>query len=169
MHLLSQKSNDSKIIGVTKKEVCNYLDLPNKNRNFYFQELITNLADYIKPLGLQIRFNPINAHWYLSFEESVSDSIKANPFSDKPRLPATLFCIITVAIMHSGIIKVNDVQKLRKKKGIHRDLEDLEHMGYISLKKDKKGVELIRLTPLLGYQINLEKMSLKLALKQKNK
>ena len=89
MHLLSKKAVDSKIIGVTKKKACDYLHIPKHNRDIYFQELITNLAHYVKPLGLEIRFNAINDHWYLSFEQETSAVIEANPFSGKPRLPAT--------------------------------------------------------------------------------
>lgn len=169
MHLLSKEDKDTNKIGASKKEVLEYLNIPSQNANTVFQELLTHLAEYLQPIGLEIRFNPINEYWYLSYEESISDLIKANPFSDKPRLPATLFCILTVAMTHSGEIRVKDVKELRKKKGIHRDLGDLEDLGYISLDTDKKGIEVIKLTSLIGYQLDLEKLSLNLALHTKKK
>ncbi|MFO8019970.1 MAG: hypothetical protein R6U96_15200 [Promethearchaeia archaeon] len=169
MHLLSKEYKDSNKIGVTKKEALEYLNVPSRNSDLFFQELLTHLAKYIQPIGLQIRFNPINEHWYLSYDDNISDLIQANPFSDKPRLPATLFCILTVAMRHTGEIRAKNVKELRKKKGIHRDLRDLEDLGYISLEKDNNGMELIKLTPLIGYQLDLEKLSLNLALHTKKK
>ncbi|MGV9205972.1 MAG: hypothetical protein ACOC44_18335 [Promethearchaeia archaeon] len=169
MHLLSKEDKESNTIGTTKKEALEYLNIGPRNNDGYFQDLLAHLAEYIRPLGLQVRFNPMINRWYLSYEDSVSDLIEANPFSDKPRLPATLFCILTVALSHSGKIRVKDVKELRKKKGIHRDLNDLEDLGYIKLETDNKGIEFIRLTPLIGYQLDMEKLSLNLALQTKKK
>ena len=42
LHLLSKKENISKI-GSTKKEILNALNIKDKNKSIYFQNLINNL------------------------------------------------------------------------------------------------------------------------------
>ena len=162
MHMLSNKNNVY-VIGATKREILHNLNVKNKNKSGYFQHLITNLSKYIKPLGLQIRYNPINSHWFISYDSEVSDLISANPFEDKPRLAATLFCAIVCCLKNpNGLSKITEIQKIRKKKGVIEDLKELEHKGYIEIDKNLKQVNL---TPLIGYQLDLDKLFVKLALK----
>lgn len=164
MHLLSNKNN-LYIIGATKREILHTLNVKNKNKSGYFQNLLTNLSKYIEPLGLQIRYNPINSHWFISYDSEVSDLIAANPFEDKPRLAATLFCAIVCCLKNpDGLSKVPEIQSLRKKKGILEDLRELEQKGYLEIDKNQNQVHL---TPLIGYQLDLDKLFVKLALKIK--
>ena len=164
MHMLSTKNN-LYIIGATKSEILHTLNVKNKNKSGYFQHLITNLSTYIEPLGLQIRYNPINSHWFLSYDSEVSDLISANPFEDKPRLAATLFCAIVCCLKNpDGISKIAEIQTIRKKKGVIEDLRELEKKGYLQI---DKRLNHVNLTPLIGYQLDLEKLFIKLALKIK--
>jgi len=95
MHMLSNKNNLYQI-GASKREILHTLNVKNKNKSVYFQNLVTNLSKYIEPLGLQIRYNPINSYWFITYDSEISDLISANPFDNKPRLAATLFCTLVI-------------------------------------------------------------------------
>lgn len=163
LHLLSKKGVACEN-GATKSEILDALNVKGKNRSVYFHNIMSHLDRYLEPLGLQIRFNPINSCWFTSFDSEVSDLIAANPFEGKPRLAATLFCTLSVCMKNNGIATLKEIKELRKKENLLDDLKDLEHMGYIGLKKETNQVSL---TPLIGYQLDLEKLFVKLALKLK--
>lgn len=165
MHLLSNKKN-MHTIGATKKEIIQTLNIKNKNRNIEFQNLVTHLSKYTEPLGLQVRYNPINSHWFISYDSDISDLISANPFENKPKLAATLFCILVLCLKSpDGTTKIIDLQNIRKKKNVVEDLKELEQIGYLEIEKDSN---LIKLSPLIGYQLDFEKLFVKLALKLKD-
>jgi hypothetical protein len=151
-------------MGATKAEILNKLSLSGKNESLFFENLITQLSNYIEPLGLQIRFNPIASHWYLAFETGASDYISANPFADKPRLAATLFYTLICCLERLGLAKIQSIKELRKKKYIIEDLKELDKLGYLELDED---LGVVKLTPLIGYQLDLNKLIIKLALKLK--
>ena len=165
MHLLSNKGEYNQI-GATKKEILQALSISpsNKNESIYFERLITFLSRYLEPLGLQIKFNPIDDNWFISYENEISDMISANPFDGKPRLAASLFCTLVCCLKNSGIGKIHEIQELRKKKHLLEDLKELEGSGYIEI---DDGMMQVRLTPLIGYQLDLEKLFINLALKLK--
>jgi len=165
MHVLSRKLENNRV-GATKKEILHALSFSHKNKNadIYFQDLIANVAKYIEPLGLQIKYNPIDNNWFITYEPEISNIIKANPFEDKPKLAATLFCVLICCLRNSGIGKVHQIKELRKKKSIIEDLKELESLGYITLDDNQLQV---KLTPLIGYQLDLNKLFIKLALKLK--
>ncbi|MFX1480973.1 MAG: hypothetical protein ACFFCI_23055 [Promethearchaeota archaeon] len=164
MHLLSKKINKFHI-GATKEEILKILNLKGKNESIFFQDLIIHLSNYLEPIGLQIRFNPLNTRWYIAFETRSSDFISANPFEGKPRLAATLFCSLICCLENNGTGKVQDLKEIRKKKKIIDDLKELSEMGYLDLDLSKSEV---RLTPLIGYQLDLNKLFTKFALKLKD-
>jgi len=110
MHLLSKKEGLVRI-GSTKKEILKALNIKTKNKSIYFQNLLINLSNYINPLGLQIRFNPIDSRWFLSFDSEISDIISANPFEGKPKLAATLLCTIINSLKNSGIGKIHEIEQ----------------------------------------------------------
>lgn len=151
-------------MGATKKEILQALNIKNRNKTVYFQHLITNLSNYIEPLGLQIRYNSIDSHWFISYDYEISDAISANPFEGKPKLAASLFCTLVSCLQNSGIGKIAEIKKLRNKKNAIEDLKELEKMGYIVIDNDSNQVQL---TSLIGYQLDLEKLFVKLALKLK--
>jgi len=165
MHLLSRKGEQYQI-GATKKEILQALSISPSNRNesIYFETLITNFSRYLEPLGLQTKFNPIDDNWFISHENDISDMISANPFEGKPRLAASLFCTLICCLKNSGIGKIHEIKELRKKRQIIEDLKELEDAGYIEI---DDGLMQVRLTPLIGYQLDIEKLFIKLALKLK--
>ncbi|MFX0057449.1 MAG: hypothetical protein ACFE85_07960 [Candidatus Hodarchaeota archaeon] len=163
MHLLSRRKKEYQI-GATKKEILSSLNIKGKNKPVYFHDLITNLSNYVKPLGIQVQYNPLNSHWFISFDSEISDLIFANPFEGEPRLAATLLCVLICSLQDSGITTIQKVNKIRKKKSILDDLKELRKKGYIFLNKENGK---ITLTPLIGYQLDIHKLFTKLALKLK--
>lgn len=161
MHLLSRKTFKSKI-GATEEEILDSLNIKDKNKSIYFQTLISNLSNYLEPLGLQVRFNPLNSYWYVSFDPETNEILAANPFEGNPRLAATLFCTLISCFSSSGETTVQKVKEIRKKKGVLEDLKELKKMGFVTIEKNLNNVSL---TPLIGYMIDLEKLFLKIALK----
>ena len=59
-----------------------------------------------------------------------------------------------------------DIEQLRKKKHVIQDLKDLEKMGYIEINTE---LGVVYLTPLIGYQLDFEKLFIKLSLNLKEK
>ena len=165
MHLLSRR-DDLYHIGATEEQLLEALNITYKNRSLHFQSLITELSKIIEPIGLQIRFNPLNSHWFITFEPETSDVINSNPFGNHPSLAATLFCIVACCLKNSGFSTIQEIQKFRKKKTILEDIKKLQHKGYINYNKKQNQISL---TPLIGYQLDLEKLFLKLSLKLKEK
>jgi len=163
MHLLSKKTNKYQI-GSTKGEILNALNVRDRNKTIYFQSVINNLSNYLEPLGLQVRFNPLNSYWYISFEPETTEIISANPFEGNPRLAATLYCTLICSFNSSGETTIQKIKEIRKKKGVIEDLKDLEKMGFITL---ERNLNKVNLTPLIGYLLDLEKLFLKIALKLK--
>ena len=163
MHLLSRK-RDKYRIGATKEEILEVLNVKNKNKSIHFQNLIIGLSNYLEPLGLQIKVNSLNSHWYINHDNEITDFISANPFEGEPRLAATLLCALTSCLSNSGASSVKEIRNLRNKKEILPDLRKLEKMGYIMVDKMTNQVEF---TPLIGYKLDLHKLLVNLSLKLK--
>jgi hypothetical protein len=161
MHLLSRRVNKYQI-GASEEEICNMLDISGRYQATLFHQILVRLSHYIEILGLNIRYNPINNHWYIAHESGISDIIKANPFEDKPRLAASLFIVIISCFSNFGKTTISEIAKLRKKKSILTDLQELEQIGYILL--DKNNAE-ISLTPLIGYELDINHLLTNVALK----
>jgi len=163
IYLLSKKTYKSQI-GATKEEILNALNVKDKNKSFYFQKVIENLSIYVEPLGLQVRFNPLNSYWYISFDSEITEIVSANPFEGNPRLAATLFCTLICCFNNSGETTIQKIKEIRKKKGVIEDIKELEKMDFVIFEKNLSKVSL---TPLIGYLIDLEKLFFKIALKLK--
>ncbi len=165
MHMLSREGEKSRV-GASRNEILKAIAISpeSKNAEIYFEEVITNVANYIAPLGLQIRFNPIDDQWFINYEKELSNIINANPFKGRPRLAATLFCTLICCIKNSGVGKIHQIKEMRKKKSIVEDLKELVAKGYVEIDDSQLQV---RLTPLIGYQLDLNELFLKLALKLK--
>ncbi|MFX1399325.1 MAG: hypothetical protein ACFFAS_20050 [Promethearchaeota archaeon] len=163
MHLLSKKDTLYEM-GATKEEILAALNLKTKNDDFFFQNLITNLSNHLEIIGLRVKYNPLDSHWFVSFDLGTSELISANPFKDQPKLAATLFVTLVSCINNSGVAKLHQIRDLRKKKLVLEDLRELEIMGYLKIDKIKGEVQL---TPLIGYKLDLEYLFVKLALKLK--
>jgi len=163
MHLLSRKKNSSQI-GATKKEILDVLNVKTKNKSIYFQNLITGLSDYLEPLGLQVKFNSLNSHWFINYENEVIELVSNNPFEGQPSIAATLLCVLTSCLKNSGTSSIQEIRKLRSKKDITDDIKTLEKEGYLVIDKTTNQVQL---TPLIGYKLDLHKLLVKLSLKLK--
>ena len=163
MHLLSRKITLDKR-GASEEEILDALNLKTKNKSIYFQYLIANLSEYIEKLGLQVRYNPLDEHWFISFDQDVSDLISANPFEHQPKVAATLFCTLACCFRNSGTCKIHEIVQLRKKKGVLEDLKVLEKKGYLEV---NTKMDQVRLTPLIGYELDLNALFTKLAVKLK--
>lgn len=163
MQLLSKKTNAIQI-GATEEEILDTLNIKDKNKSFEFQNLINYLSYHLEPLGLQLRFNPLDDHWFLTFDYDTTDVISANPFKDQPRLGATLFYTLACCFSNSGVGKIDEIRNLRKKKFVIEDLKELEKLGYLKIDKYNGDV---RLTSLIGYTLDLNALFMKIALKLK--
>ena len=161
MYLLSKKDIVDEM-GSTKEEILDFLKITGRNSAYFFRNLLIELSNYIAPLGLEIRFNPLNNRWFLTFKSNMNELVLANPFQDKPRLAATLFSIIVLCLKNNGVVKIAELQKARHKKDVRNDIAELESLGYIQMIKSSND---IRLTPLIGYQLNLEKLFMNLSIK----
>jgi hypothetical protein len=151
-------------MGASEEEILDALNLKTKNKSIYLQYLMDNLSKYIENLGLQVRYNPLDEHWFISFEQDVSDLVSANPFENQPKIAATLFCTLACCFRNSGTCKIHEIVELRKKKGVLEDLKILEKKGYV---KVNTKMDQVRLTPLIGYELDLNALFTKLALKLK--
>lgn len=161
MHLLSRRVNKYQI-GATEEEICKILDIMGKYQTSLFNQILVHLSHYIEILGLNICYNPIDNHWYIAHESGISDIVKANPFEDKPRLAASLFIVIISCFSNFGRTTISEITKLRKKKSLLTDLQELEQIGYILV--DKNTAE-ISLTPLIGYELDINRLLTNVALK----
>jgi len=160
MHLLSRKITTDKM-GASEEEIFDALNLKTKNKSIQFKYLLENLSKYIEKLGLQVRFNPLDEQWFICFEQEVSDVISANPFQNQPKIAATLFCTLACSFKNSGSCMIHEISELRKKKGVRDDLKILEKKGYIWIDKNSDRVHL---TPLIGYELDLNALFTNLAL-----
>ncbi len=163
MYMLSRKKSINQI-GATEKEILKSLNVKNKNKSVYFQDILTSLSKYLEPLGLQIHFNSLNSHWFVNHDSELTELITANPFEGRPSLSATLLCILTSCLKNSGHTSIQEIRALRNKKDIKDDIKILEKEGFLEL--DKKTTN-IKLTPLIGYKLDLQKLFVRLALKLK--
>ena len=71
MYMLSKRTGLHKF-GATQIEIFDRLNLKGKLQYEYFNKLINNLANYIEHLGFQIRYNPLDSHWYISYKPEIS-------------------------------------------------------------------------------------------------
>ncbi len=165
MYLLTRK-NGNHGYGTTKKEIIEKLNIKNKNKDYLFIHLLENLANYIFPLGLKIRYNPIDSHWFIAHEEELTHLTRSNPFENHPKLAATLLCVLTCCLKNASPANISEIKNLRNKKNIIEDLKELEKLGYLRIDEIQSE---INLTPLIGYQLDLSKLFLKIALKTNEK
>ncbi|MFW9948989.1 MAG: hypothetical protein ACFFKA_02540 [Candidatus Thorarchaeota archaeon] len=163
MNILSTRKNSIQI-GASEEEVLERLDIKYRNNSIYFQQLIIELSKHLEPLGMQVRYNPLNSCWFITFDNEVSDLTSANPFNERPSLAATLYCVIIYCLKSSGKTKISEIQKVRNVKHLVNDLRELESLGYIELNQDKGWVNL---TPLIGYKLDIPKLLLNSSLRVK--
>jgi len=152
MYLLSRKKNES-VIGATKDEMCSKLGLTGRNGDYKFWNLLREFNQSLFTMGLTIKHNPVNNHWFVGFQEKMDSRFAGTMPTLTPRLAATLFTILLLYLGKTSKITSAKVTELREKQDISRDLGDLEQLGYITSDKD-----VIVLTPKVFYFIDVNEL-----------
>ena len=67
LYLLSRKKSEIEI-GATKDEICAKLGLTDRNADYKFWNLIRGINLSVFPMGLIVKFNPVNSHWFVGFQ-----------------------------------------------------------------------------------------------------
>ncbi|MCP4761148.1 MAG: hypothetical protein GY870_05160 [archaeon] len=153
IYLLSRKINET-TIGATEKELLEALMLTDRNAKFKLLNLLEELNMNISHLGLIIKFNAANNHWFINFKDEISSVIQNSSKEIlSSGLAATLFSILLLSISNEGggKVSVKEVVEVRKKKSIKDHLSELQKLGYISVDGSN-----IKLTPKIFYFIDID-------------
>jgi hypothetical protein len=156
MYLLSRKKDES-TIGATRDEICAKIGFTDRNADYKFWNLLEGLNKNLFPLGLVTKFNPINSHWYLGFQDKLDAQFGKSVHTLNPRISALLFTILILYVSKSTQITLGKVQQLRNKKDISKDVRDLEKLGFISVEGD-----VVTLTPKVFYYIDINDLIVKI-------
>ncbi len=148
MILLTRTHNG--VRGAPSEEILKTMHWPEKLGRAELQKKLTEFDSYLLPLGLQVRVNPLNDYWFVTFRQDVSEFAAQNPFGGKPRLPATLLATIICMIQYGNQVPISAIREIRKKETVVEDLKQLETLGYVNI-----AGEAVTLTPLIGYQLDL--------------
>ena len=147
-------SNDKpEIIGVSEEELCDHLQFTGKFAKIQLHELMDQFSKSISIFNLQLKQNPFNFRWYLTQSSEIEEFFNSNPFSGKPRIAATLCTVLSLCLTNSGKIDINSVQKIRNKKDIRKDLQELEKFNFINMEKKSNQISI---NPYLGYFMDIE-------------
>lgn len=152
MYLLSRRK-DSTTIGSTKDEIYARLGLSDRNTDYKLWNMVKGLNTSLFPLGMLVKFNPMNAHWYIGFQDKMELEFGGSIHTLSPRLAATLFTILILYVSKSDKITIAKVQELRNKKDILKDLRELEDLGYVYLEDDA-----VSPTPKIFYYIDIDEL-----------
>ncbi len=147
--ILLTRSTDG-LRGAPSEEILKTLHWPEKLGRAELQKKLTEFDSYLRPLGLQVRVNPLNDFWFVAFRQDISEFAAQNPFGGKPRLPATLLATIICMVQYGNQVPISAVREIRKKETVQEDLKQLENLGYVEIAGDN-----VTLTPLIGYQLDL--------------
>ncbi len=140
------------IIGSTYEEICQVLKYEGKTRKYRWNELMNNFSTTFSPFGLQIKQNPFNDYWYLTQDQKIQNLFTSFPVLNNLRLAATFSTIISLCIIHSGSTNIEQIRKIRKKKDILQDLNELLNINLIKMEGNK-----VKIHQNIGYFIDLEK------------
>ncbi len=164
MFLLSRKKDES-TIGATKDEICDKLGLTDRNADYKFWNLLQGLNKSLFPLGIVTKFNPVNSHWHLGFQDKMEMQFGRSIHALSPRIAALLFTILILYVSKSSQITVGKIQELRNKQDISKDVRELEKLGFITVEDD-----IITLTAKIFYYIDVNDLIEKIKeLKDSNK
>ncbi len=153
LHLLTRKRGENgERIGSTTEEIVKALDLGEKNQFFQFNQIIIDFSQYIRPLGLSLQFNPMNAHWYLIQDKETVEYFKENQLFSTPRLAATLLVILLLNVLNKQTT-IAQVANYRNVKNIKQDLKSLKDMGYIDYDDTH-----VQLTEKLVYNVDIQRL-----------
>lgn len=152
MYLLSRQKNNS-TIGATKDEICAKLGFSDRNADYKLWNIIQGLNKSLFPLGMVAKFNLVNSHWFIGFQDKMDSKFGGSIHALTPRLSATLFTILILYVSKTAKITTGKIHELRNKQDIGKDLRDLEKKGFILLEE-----EVITLTPKIFYFINVDEL-----------
>ncbi len=138
--LMNLLTRSGRPIGAGIDDLLDALGYPElAGRSVLFQ-LLASLHSLLEPLGLAIRYNPIDDVFYIDLHSTVDIGIDQQVLPD--RLAATLLAVVTLAYQIGDWVSLKQVQEIRKKslKGIRDDLRELEARGYVEYDRDNKMV-----------------------------
>ncbi len=99
MYLLSRKKDES-TIGATREEICAKLGLTDRNADYKFLNLLQGLNTSLFHLGMVTKFNLVNSHWYLAFQDKMEMKFGRSVHTLPPRISALLFTILIWCLLH---------------------------------------------------------------------
>ncbi|MHA1771623.1 MAG: hypothetical protein ACTSYL_05430 [Candidatus Thorarchaeota archaeon] len=129
-----------KPIGAGVEDMLDALGYPElEGRAVLFQRLAA-LHQLLEPLGLAIRFNPIDDVFYIDVQPTVDVGLAQEVLPD--RLAATLLAVMTLAYQKGGWVSAKQVQGIRKKslRSIRDDLRELAKSGYVEYDRSSGNV-----------------------------
>ena len=147
--IMLTRSNEG-LRGAPAEDILRTLHWPEKLGRAELQKKLMEFDTYVKPLGLQVRVNPLNDHWFVAFHQEMAEFSNQNPFGGNPRLPPTLLATIICMVKYGNRVPISSIQEIRKKQTVLDDLKQLERLGYIEIAQ-----EFVTITPLIGYQLDL--------------
>jgi hypothetical protein len=158
MGLLSRKQQPNSkeegftLQGATEKEICDVLKISGQHAKTNFNHLLNRFSHSIQALGLNLRRNPINSYWFISLDHETVDFLGSSPFSNRPRLAATLCAILALTLNQREPVDLEQLQSIRLKQDLKGDLEELAAEQFIILEGNR-----IHLHPSLGYYLDFER------------
>ncbi len=156
-HLLTQKDTDDfleeeySVLGSTEENICAELKFTGKTKRIRLFKLLEEFTKNIRPFGIQIQKNPFNQRWYASQTTEIQELFQANPFAGKHRLSATLCVLLALALTQAKEPTIKQIKELRSKKNVRDDLDELEAMNFVKIKKNR-----VFLHPKLGYYLDID-------------
>ncbi|MHA1749785.1 MAG: hypothetical protein ACTSYF_14220 [Promethearchaeota archaeon] len=148
-YLLSKKGEQ---IGVDEESLLKALKLEGAAGAQKLHLMLDEYAKMINVFGLKIQRNPLNNKWFLTYSDSISEQFKINPFIGRTRLASTFLSIVLLTLFNENKVTIDLIQKIRNKKTISDDIEELINLGIIERRNDE-----ILLTDKSGFYINFLK------------
>lgn len=155
MTLLS-RVDEHRTRGATEEELQKALALHDTARAQRLHHLLAQLQEYLRVLGLGVRYNPLDEHWFVAHASAGAERLSLNPFGDKKRLGATLLALVMVVFAEGNDVPLSRLQAVRQKKSLAGDLRELEALGYLTLAPADDTI--VHLTPLIGYHCDLHRL-----------
>ena len=115
--------------------------------------MLSGLNKTLFPIGVVTKFNPVNSHWYLGFQEKMEHKFGKSTLILSPRIAALLFTILILYVSKSTHITIKKIQEIRNKQDLSKDIRDLEKLGFITFDED-----VITVTPKIFYYIDVEEL-----------
>ncbi|MCF2136834.1 MAG: hypothetical protein K9W43_06270 [Candidatus Thorarchaeota archaeon] len=138
--LMNLLTRTGKPIGADVEDMLDALGYPELEGRAVLFGRLAALHNLLEPLGLSIKFNPIDRVFYIDVQPTKDMDIAQEVLPD--RLAATLLAVMTLAYQKGGWVSVKQVQGIRKKslRSIREDLRDLAKSGYIEFDRNSGDV-----------------------------